>query len=119
LSGEHASGAMTRRVVLIAVAATEITAGILRSLHAPRPPATPFGVIVWVIDACRADRLGIYNPTRRTTRFLDRLAAESVVFDRCFAQAPRTKPAMAAVLRGRHPSTVNVHGLFDRLDDDM
>jgi arylsulfatase A-like enzyme len=85
----------------------------------PAPSARPQGVILWVIDTCRADHLSMYGSARRTSPFLDKLGREGTVFERCFAQAPWTKPSMAALFSGRYPSSVGVYGILDRLPDDV
>ncbi|MCJ7821881.1 MAG: sulfatase-like hydrolase/transferase, partial [Armatimonadetes bacterium] len=47
-------------------------------------------LVIVVIDAARADHLGCYGYPRDTTPNIDRLAAESFVFDNHFCQIPLT-----------------------------
>jgi len=56
-----------------------------------------------MVDTLRADYLGSYGFRGPISPNLDRLAAESVVFDRCYSQAPWTKPAIASLFTGLDP----------------
>ncbi|MFG0317743.1 MAG: sulfatase, partial [Planctomycetota bacterium JB042] len=79
----------------------------------------PRNVLFYLVDTCRADRMSLYGHARETTPFLAKLAARSVVFDRCYAQAPWTKPSMASILTSRPPPEHGVVTLFGRLADEM
>jgi arylsulfatase len=70
-------------------------------------PAGP-QVLLVSVDTLRADRLGAYGDTRGLTPHLDRLAAESVVFENAYAPAPFTLPSVTALLTGRHPEEAGV-----------
>lgn len=61
-----------------------------------------------LVDTLRADYLGTYGFPGRISPNLDRLAAESLVFDSCFANAPWTKPSIASLFTSLHP---NAHGV--------
>src|SRR5215469_5191108 len=67
----------------------------VRYLRHPEPPRN---VILISIDTLRADHLGTYGYSRRTSPNLDRLAARSIVFDQAVAQAPNPLPSHAALL---------------------
>jgi len=69
----------------------------------------PANVVVIVLDALRADRLGCYGNARDTSPAIDRLASEGVLFEAAIAQCCFTPPAMASLLTGRH---VPSHGLL-------
>jgi arylsulfatase A-like enzyme len=71
-------------------------------------------VIVW--DTVRAESLSLYGHERATTPRLDRLAAESVVFDRAFSASPWTLPGHATLFTGRLPHELSA-SWFQRLDD--
>lgn len=67
-------------------------------------PAAGFDHLLLVtFDTTRADRLGAYGHAAAATPVLDRLAAEGVLFERCFAVAPVTLPAHASLLTGLYP----------------
>jgi arylsulfatase A-like enzyme len=71
---------------------------------APKPEAARPSVLFWLIDTCRADHLSLYGHERATTPFLERLGQEGVVFERCYSQAPWTKPSMSSILTSQYPS---------------
>jgi arylsulfatase A-like enzyme len=54
-------------------------------------------VLVYLIDTLRADHCTPYGSSRDTTPQLQRLAAEGVVFERAFSQAPWTRPSVATL----------------------
>ncbi len=66
-------------------------------------------VVVVVLDALRADRLGCYGHTRDTSPAIDRLASEGILFEDAIAQCCFTPPAMASLMTGRY---VPSHGLL-------
>ncbi|MCG3174903.1 MAG: hypothetical protein GMKNLPBB_03204 [Myxococcota bacterium] len=95
------------------------------TLEAPEPavltaapasaPATQSAVavpprnVVWIIvDTLRADRMSTYGAKRKTSPKLDELAAEGVVFDRAFANAPMTKMSVPSMLSGLWPSEIDL-----------
>ena len=78
-------------------------------------PETP-DVIVIVVDTLRADHLGSYGFDGPISPNLDRFAEESVVFTRCFSQAPWTKPAVASLITSLYPQ---VHRLTVLPGDDQ
>ncbi len=61
-------------------------------------------VIFVTLDATRADRMGFLG-TKHLTPNLDRLAGESIVFERAYAQAPLTVVSHATILSGTYPQT--------------
>lgn len=73
-----------------------------------RTPAIPFqaadfNVVLVVVDALRADRLGAYGYPRPTTPRVDALAESGVVWTRAFTQSNWTCSAMASILTGVYP----------------
>lgn len=60
-------------------------------------------VLVLLIDALRADHLSVYGYDRQTSPNLDRLALESVVFLRAYAQSPWTKPSVPTIFTSLYP----------------
>lgn len=66
------------------------------------PPYSGADVIVITVDALRADRLGLYGHSRATSPALDRLAAESIAFERAYAPTPHTSFSLTSLLTGRH-----------------
>lgn len=97
---------MTRRAILLALlaVATACTRG-----RAVFPKANVFIVCV---DTLRADRLPAYGYRRVETPALDRLAAESIVFENALSHVPLTLPSHASLFTGLLPFQ---HGVRDNL----
>jgi arylsulfatase A-like enzyme len=76
-----------------------------RDESSPGPPrAEPAGgVLVLTLDTTRRDAMGFHGRAPSVTPNLDRLAAESVVFDDAYTVAPLTLPAHASLLTGLYP----------------
>ncbi len=72
----------------------------------------PRNVVLVVNDTMRRDRVGIYGGLARTPVF-DRLAREGFYFERMDAPAPWTKPSIATLFTGLHPSQ---HGVLTHPD---
>ncbi len=70
-------------------------------------------IILYVLDALRADHLGCYGYERPTSPHIDQLAAEGVVFENCFTSTTWTRPVAASLLTGVYPA---VHGTRSRYD---
>lgn len=62
-------------------------------------------VILITLDTTRADHLGCYGYTRRTSPNLDKFAAESVVYTQAIAPASWTLPSHASLFTGKFTST--------------
>jgi len=71
---------------------------------------TPRVLLLVSVDTLRADRLGAYGSELGLTPHLDRLAAESVVFDRTYAPTSFTLPSVSSLLTGRYPEEIGIHG---------
>ena len=81
---------------------------------ADRPTTgTASGVIVYMIDTLRADRLGVYGSDLGLTPRMDELAAESIVFTDARAQSSWTRPSVVSTFTGLYPQT---HGVDERND---
>jgi arylsulfatase A-like enzyme len=65
-------------------------------------------VILW--DTTRADRLSAYGYPRKTTPWLESVAARGVLFEQCRAPAPWTVPSHASIFTGLIPRH---HGAVD------
>jgi arylsulfatase A-like enzyme len=77
-----------------------------------RPP----NVLLVVLDAMRADRLGVmgHERTPPVSPRIDAMAQEGVVFDRAFVQAPFTWTSFGSMLTGKYPRE---HGLIKMSPD--
>ena len=61
-------------------------------------------VILYVLDALRADHLGCYGYARPTSPAIDALARDGAVFERCYTPATWTRPVAASILTGVYPA---------------
>lgn len=62
-----------------------------------------------VLDAARADHFGVYGYFKSTTPNIDRIAQESVVFERAYSVADYTLPSIASLWTGLQMKT---HGII-------
>ncbi|HUP45179.1 MAG TPA: sulfatase-like hydrolase/transferase [Thermoanaerobaculia bacterium] len=108
------SGAIRRLVAFLAGLALACSGG------QPSSDAPPPDVILVTIDTLRADALGFAGRTDVETPFLDRVAAESLVFTNAHAHNVVTLPSHANILTGLYPYQ---HGIRDnagfKLDADV
>jgi arylsulfatase A-like enzyme len=61
-------------------------------------------IILFSIDACRRDALGVYGAPATHSPHIDRFAEDAVVFDDAIAPSSWTMPSFAAILTGRYAS---------------
>ncbi len=66
-------------------------------------------VLLICTDQQRFDALGCYGNARIKTPHIDNLAAEGVLFERCYVQSPVCGPSRASLLTGQY---VHNHGLW-------
>ena len=59
-------------------------------------------IVLIVLDTLRQDRLGSYGNQRHLTPYLDRFAAEAVVFEQAAAASPWTLPSHATMFTGKN-----------------
>ena len=77
----------------------------------PRP-----NVIFLVVDTLRATQLGTYGYARRpTSPFIDELASDGTVFERCFAAGTATYVAVPSLLTGSLPEVIGVNDPGERV----
>jgi arylsulfatase A-like enzyme len=60
-------------------------------------------IVIIAIDTLRPDHLGCYGYPKPTSPAIDRLAAQSLVFDRAFSPGIPTTPSFTTLLTGLHP----------------
>ncbi len=70
----------------------------------PSAPALKSNVVLIVVDALRADHLGVYGYGKPTSPHLDRLAREGVLFMHARATSSWTLPSVASILTGLYPA---------------
>ena len=95
---------MTRKNIIrkILAGASLILLGLSFSASAA---ASKPNLVLITIDSARADRMGFLGAKAAHTPNLDRLAAESIVFEHAYAQAPGSVVSHATVLSGAYPQS--------------
>ncbi len=76
-------------------------------------------VILVIVDTMRADRLSCYGYEKETSPNIDRLAADGILFEKGFAQASWTRPAIATLFTSLYPSSHRAIGKADLLPDEV
>lgn len=71
-------------------------------------PSEPQHLVLITVDTLRADHLGAYGYERDTSPVLDDLASQGTLFERAFAQWPKTGPSFAALFIGQYPHTTGL-----------
>jgi len=72
-------------------------------------------VLVYVMDALRADFCSCYGHEYETTPRIDAFAEDAVRYENAYTTATWTKPAASSLLTGRQPRAVNAMGLLNTL----
>jgi arylsulfatase A-like enzyme/Flp pilus assembly protein TadD len=106
---------MRRKTALAAAGiavAIAVAIGIVWRRAPGRPQAADGPIVLVSIDTLRADRLPSYGYSKIRTPHIDRLAADSVVFDHAYSHSPQTLPAHTSILSGRLPFE---HGVRDNI----
>jgi arylsulfatase A-like enzyme/Flp pilus assembly protein TadD len=105
-------------VIVTAIALGSYFASSSKSYSFKAGQFKDYNVVLVTLDTLRADHLPSYGYSAVKTPNLDRLAAESIQFDRAFSHAPLTLPSHTSILTGRLPIS---HGVRDNagyhLDD--
>lgn len=96
--------------VLLAGALSWFVQGCAGEASADEDPPVPPSIIVISLDTLRYDRCGFNGYGKDTTPFLDRLATESIVFDRAYTTMSWTLIAHMSMLTGLYPTQ---HGVME------
>jgi arylsulfatase A-like enzyme len=72
------------------------------------------GLIIVSIDTLRADRLGAYGNSRGLTPNLDELAEDSVLFESCFSNSPKTASSHMSLFTSMLPTEHGVTNFSPR-----
>ncbi|HVT43599.1 MAG TPA: sulfatase-like hydrolase/transferase [Thermoanaerobaculia bacterium] len=75
-------------------------------------PASDVPVFIISIDTLRADRLPAYGYTQGSTPAIDRLRADSILYEQAYSHVPLTLPSHASLFTGLLPPD---HGVRDNI----
>jgi arylsulfatase A-like enzyme/Tfp pilus assembly protein PilF len=81
--------------------------------------ATKPNLVLITLDSTRADRMGFLGSKAGLTLNLDRLAAESIVFEHAYAQAPGTVVSHATILSGAYPQATGMSEIGGTLPSSL
>jgi arylsulfatase A-like enzyme len=102
----------TRRTLLAGLLALcACKGGAPGSARQPLPSAAPErpNIVLFLLDAVRADHVPAYGHPRERMPFLARIAEQGVVFERAYASSSWTPSSMASIFTGLW---VNQHGVL-------
>jgi arylsulfatase len=98
---------ISRRSATTLIAFVSCLLALSPACRRARPPQL---LLLISVDTLRADHLGAYGGGLGLTPRLDRLAAESTVFETTYAPASFTLPSLSALLTSRYPEEVGITG---------
>jgi choline-sulfatase len=93
--------------------------GLLLATVAPATAAPKPNVVLITLDSVRADRMGFLGAKGTTTPNLNRLAAESIVFEHAYAQAPGTVVSHATIFTGSYPQSTGMSDIGGTLSSAL
>ena len=109
---------MLRKLIASVAGLGLLAAALGLFLHARAGRTRCPDVVMIAIDTLRADHVGCLGNDWIATPNIDALAADGVLFTRCFATAPWTLPSFASIFTGLLPSRHGaVGGAHEVLDD--
>ncbi len=121
LSGDGARvdlTAMGGRVVALSLTTRECARATIKrpriTLHGPDPQPLPTApppryVVLWIMDALRADKIPLFTPgARAQTPSFDELAKTSVVFRQYYVQGNESQTSHSTMWSGVYPAVHNV-----------
>jgi arylsulfatase A-like enzyme/Tfp pilus assembly protein PilF len=76
-------------------------------------------LVLITLDSARADRMGFLGAKGSLTPNLDRLAAESIVFEHAYAQAPAGVVSHATILSGAYPQSTGMSEIGGTLSPSL
>jgi arylsulfatase A-like enzyme len=112
------TGIILRRPMILTAPREDVPEAPL-SVAADPPKAHRPNVIIYLVDALRADRLGVYGCDRPLSPRLDAVAEQAVTFTDAVAQSSWTKAAVASIFTGIWPRAHGVNGPDDRLPEGL
>jgi arylsulfatase A-like enzyme len=82
-------------------------------------PASKPNLVLITLSSTRADRMGFLGAKGTLTPNLDRLAAESIVFEHAYAQAPGSVVSHATILSGAYPQSTGMSDIGGMLSSSL
>jgi len=76
-------------------------------------------IVLYILDALRADHLGCYGYERETSPNIDALCTDGVMFENCFTSSTWTRPVAASILTGTYPGVHRTRSRHDAFSTDL
>ncbi|MCP4676351.1 MAG: sulfatase-like hydrolase/transferase [Deltaproteobacteria bacterium] len=76
-------------------------------------PKGPPNIVLFSIDTLRADHLGVYGYSKKTSPHIDGFAKDAIRFKRAISQAPSTAPGHMSIFTGLMPLVHRVSNFKD------
>ncbi len=92
---------------------------VIQPRHQVNQELTKPDILLYVIDALRADHLSCYGYGRSTSPNIDKFAKENSLFINAYANDSWTKPSCASILTGLFPKNHKTMKREDRLPDEI
>ena len=83
------------------------------------PQSSKPNLIVILVDALRADRLGCYGYEKPTSPNIDKLAAEGALLERAFVQRGITWPSVTSIMTSQYPAVHCVRENGEAMDLEL
>lgn len=112
--GNRKTGAIAAVAAYLAIVIIGVVLSTTRVSAAKEIDFTPVSglsapnIVLIAVDTLRADYLKVYDPeAKANTPAIDALRADSILYDKCFAQSSWTKASFATIFSGRYPENHN------------
>lgn len=76
-------------------------------------------IVLIIIDALRADNIGCYGYTRKTSPNIDKLAREGILFENAFSCTNTTDPSITTILSGKYPISHGIRNHGPKVTNSM
>jgi arylsulfatase A-like enzyme len=72
-------------------------------------PPVPPNIVLIIVDALRADRLGCYGFPEPVSPEIDALAGKGVLFEKVISQCSWTRPSIGSMITSRYPRSLGIY----------
>ena len=97
-----------RKIAVVIALAAVVTAVAIRQIRAAQIEKKP-NVVLIIIDALRADKLGCYGFPEEISPEIDQYAKYGVQFQNVFAQCSWTRPSIGSMITSQYPRTIGIY----------
>jgi arylsulfatase A-like enzyme len=95
-----------RILIIAALFIVAVAILIWRTLFSPSPPPN---IVLIIVDALRADKLGCYGFPEPVSPEIDALAGKGVLFETVISQSSWTRPSIGSMVTGQYPRSLGIY----------